>query len=283
MNNNSIIEIIQRRSSWRSFDTTLSIPPEIVSEIGDYLNSDEHIGPFGNKARFELIKTSESERRKLNSEYGTYGFIKGAEYFLAGAIPHNSMALVDFGYIFERILLKATELNLGSCWLGGTFKRSAIARKINLQENEMIPAISPIGIPAQDRRFFGKIIRLAIRAKKRKLWEELFFAQSFNPLDSESLDESYKTAFEMIRLGPSAKNKQPWRIVIDQEKKVHFFIEKDLGAGEVLNYQKLDIGIAMCHFDLTMRSFQKNGKWLRSPPKFDYNAQIYEYVISWAE
>jgi nitroreductase len=283
MNNYSITEVIRRRSSWRSFDAISPIPSRNLSQIKDYLNNSDCIGPFGNRARFQLIKTTESERSKLNSEYGTYGFIKGAEYFLAGAIPQNHMALVDYGYIFEHIILKVTELNLGTCWLGGSFKRSAIAKEINLQDGEIIPAISPIGIPSQNRRFIGKIIRLAIRAKKRKPWQELFFRQSFTSLIPEDLDESYRTAFEMIRLGPSAKNKQPWRIILDNTNKVHFFIEKDSRTGKALNYQKLDIGIAMCHFELTIRTFQNNGKWISSPPNFNYNDEIYDYVTSWTE
>jgi hypothetical protein len=283
MNNNSIIEVIQRRSSWRSYDVYSSIPSDVLTTLKVYINSKNHVGPFGNSARFEILKIPESEKNKVNSEYGTYGFIKGVEYFITGAIPKNKMALEDFGYLFEHIILKATDLNLGTCWLGGTFKRSTIARDIQLREGEIIPAITPIGIPSVNRRILEKIIRLAIRAKIRKPWDELFFNDFFNPLDSSSLDKSLTNALEMVRLAPSAKNKQPWRLIKDSDNKVHFFLEIDPRIGHVQSYQRLDIGIAMSHFELTMRNYEKNGIWKILNPEFEFNPKKYEYVTSWIE
>jgi hypothetical protein len=87
----------------------------------------------------------------------------------------------------------------------------------------------------------------------------------------------------MVRLAPSAKNKQPWRIVKDTSNHIHFFIEKDSRTGRVLNYQKLDIGIAMCHFELTMRNFENDGGWKTSNPNFAFNSEKYKYVTSWIE
>ena len=138
MNNSSIIEVIKRRSSWRSYDAKSSIPSKILNTLKEYIASKDHVGPFGNTARIELVKIPDKERSKLNSEYGTYGFIKGAEFCIAGAIIKKKHVLEDFGYLFEFIILKATELNLGTCWLGGTLKRSTIARDINLQDQEII-------------------------------------------------------------------------------------------------------------------------------------------------
>ena len=91
------------------------------------------------------------------------------------------------------------------------------------------------------------------------------------------------TALEMVRLAPSASNKQPWRLIVDQNNGVHFFIQIEPKSDHVLNYQKLDIGIAMCHFELTMHNFEKDGNWKTSPPEIDYDQNIYHYVASWIE
>ena len=283
MNNSNILDVIKRRSSWRTYDRNSPIPLEILRQLKEYIDSKNIVGPFGNKARFELLKIPETERNKINSDYGTYGFIKGAEYFLAGAIQKNKKVLEDFGYIFEHIVLKATELNIGTCWMAGTFKRSTIAREINLNNEEIIPAISPIGIPSKNRRLLGKFMRIAIRAKVRKPWETLFFTETFEPLSMENLDKPLKNALEMVRLAPSAKNKQPWRVMRDDRNDIHFFIEIDSRSGRVLNYQKLDIGIAMCHFELAMQNFEKNGIWKISNPTFKFIPKNYHYVTSWID
>ena len=274
---------MKRRSSWRSYNANSSISSEVMKDLKNYINSKEHVGPFGTTARIELVKIPENERTKLNSEYGTYGFIKGAEFFIAGAISKKQKALEDYGYLFEHIILKATALNLGTCWLGGTFKRSTIARVISLQKDEMIPAITPIGIPQKNRRILGKIIRLAIRAKVRKPWSELFFTEHFEPLDKNFVESTYLTALEMVRIAPSAKNKQPWRVIIDSNSQAHFFVNIDSKVGHVQNYQRLDIGIALCHFELAMRHLKNDGNWKIIQPEFNYDSNLYEYVASWIE
>ena len=57
-------------------------------------------------------------------------------------------------------------------------------------------------------------------------------------------------ALEMVRLAPSAVNKQPWRMVV-MDDIVHFYLQrsKNFRAGK-LDMQKIDMGIALCHFEL---------------------------------
>jgi hypothetical protein len=75
----------------------------------------------------------------------TYGVIKGTRQFIVGTAERQSKAMEDYGYCMERNILKATSLGLGTCRLGGTFKRSGFADKIGIKENELLPAISPVG------------------------------------------------------------------------------------------------------------------------------------------
>lgn len=56
----------------------------------------------------------------------------------------------------------------------------------------------------------------------------------------------------MARLAPSAVNKQPWRIVV-ADNKAHFYLKRSKGFGHEgkLDMQMIDMGIALCHFALT--------------------------------
>ncbi|MBQ3660723.1 MAG: nitroreductase, partial [Firmicutes bacterium] len=50
------------------------------------------------------------------------------------------------------------------------------------------------------------------------------------------------------RWAPSAVNKQPWRLVVCGDR-VHFFEKKDKGYDNGdWDLQKVDLGIALCHF-----------------------------------
>ena len=101
-------------------------------------------GPLGSRMRFRLIAATEEEAGSLRG-LGTYGFIRGATGFIIGAVRRSDNYLEDYGYRLEQLVLLATDLGLGSCWLGGTFTHSTFAGKISLEGNEDLPAVVSIG------------------------------------------------------------------------------------------------------------------------------------------
>ena len=72
---------------------------------------------WGEKSCKLYGKCSEATEQNCNM-VGTYGFIKGASGFIIGCTERNSEDnLEDYGYIMERIILFATSIELGTCWL----------------------------------------------------------------------------------------------------------------------------------------------------------------------
>ncbi|MBE0687725.1 MAG: nitroreductase, partial [Anaerolineaceae bacterium] len=89
------------------------------------------------------------------------------------------------------------------------------------------------------------------------------------------------------RLGPSASNKQPWRIV-QANGAFHFFIQRTKGYRNVMtrlvqidDMQRLDIGIAMCHFELTAQELGLQGKWGIVDHGLTLADDQIEYRVSW--
>ena len=113
-----------------------------------------HRGPFGHTPRFVLISMASLPREEWR-KLGTYGVIKNARLFLAGMLKPAPMAAEDYGYCMEKLILKATELGLGTCWLGGTFSIGAFGLAAGLQDQETLPCISPIGYAAERRTPVG--------------------------------------------------------------------------------------------------------------------------------
>ena len=122
---------------------------------------------------------------------------------------------------------------------------------MEVKPGELFPIISPFGFSAKKRSTRDSMIRFAARGDKRKPWNALFFLES--PEKTLAADEAgeYALPLEMVRLGPSASNKQPWRIV-KADNQFHFFKEASLGYAKALGFdiQSIDMGIAMCHFHL---------------------------------
>ncbi|KAB3531325.1 nitroreductase [Alkaliphilus pronyensis] len=272
-----ITEIIKNRISVRTYENQ-QLNVETVSKLMKYCNEVE--GPFDVKVRFKLIDDLHAIE-KLGDKVGTYGVIKGAKGYIAAAVENKDYNLEQLGYTLEKIILYATSLGLGTCWLGGTFKRSGFEKIIQLKENEILPIVTPIGFPSSKKRTIDSFMRFAAGSNNRKEWSEVFFHENFNtPLKKEAA-EQYYVALEMVRVAPSASNKQPWR-VLKTDDGCHFYISHTLGYGKALGFdiQRIDIGIAMCHFEMTMKELGETGSWALVPQNKKLSSEM-NYVVSW--
>lgn len=270
-----VTELIKERTSTRTFDAK-DIDKFILQKLQDYIeeiNNETKI-----KARVIIINNGNvigNTAKKL----GTYGVISGANSFIIGVLDKDEKDALAFGYLFEKIILFATDLGLQTCWLGGTFKKSDYEQKSNLLENEFIPIISPVGIKKGKQRFLETTMRAVVGANKRKSWKELFFEEDLALPLSEHSANKYAIPIEMVRLGPSASNKQPWRI-IKKKDLYHFFLCRTKGYGVMdFDMQKNDLGIAICHFELVAKELGLKGKWDKIENIIAPND--WEYVYTW--
>ncbi len=278
-------EIIRQRFSCRNYIQS-PIREDLRQQLLDYLPA-VGTGPFGTRARFELAAASEQDRRALKG-LGTYGFIRGATGFIIGAIQKDENNLEDFGFLLEQIILMATDIGLGTCWLGGSFTKSSFARKISVGENELVPAVVSVGYIAKKPRRIESLFRSGAGTDRRLPWEQLFFEGRFGaPLAKESAGE-YAKALEMVRLAPSASNRQPWRI-LKEGNRWHFYLQRTPGYQErrlvklftVADLQRIDMGIALSHFELMARDLNLDGYWEMSRPDIEIPNEDTEYTISW--
>ncbi|MFV0412072.1 MAG: nitroreductase family protein, partial [Oscillospiraceae bacterium] len=235
--------------------------------------------PFGAQVTIKLLETASAP---AGEKLGTYGVIKGAKSYLCAAVEKGGLALEGLGYAFEELVLYATSLGLGTCWLGGTFTRSGFAAAMGVAENQFFPAICPIGTPA-GKRGTEVVMRWAIGADRRKPWQELFFSQRFGrPLTREEAGP-FAPVLDLLRLAPSAENKQPWRVV-QNGVIFHFYEENTLPAGKLgIDIQRVDLGIAACHFALAARENGLAGQFeTLAPPPSVGAPESCHYRFSWA-
>jgi hypothetical protein len=285
--NAPIVETIRQRFSCRVYDER-PIDAAKQQALQAFMDSLPP-GPFGTRPRFLLVAATQADRASLRG-LGTYGFIRGATGFIVGAVEAGEKSLEDYGYLMEAIILRATRLCLGTCWLGGTFTKSRFARKLGLKTGETIPAVSAIGEfidPEQARR--GLVSGVA-NASRRLPWESLFFDLQFGaPLDRATAG-AYAMPLSMVRFAPSASNKQPWRVVRDGNY-WHFYLQRTPGYRRdplkillnLCDLQRLDMGIALCHFELTAREMGLAGHWIVDAPCDPVSLTQAEYIASWVK
>ena len=272
-----VTELIKIRRSCRSY-TSQKLSEDLKGKIAGYFS--ELKESFDIKTRFVLVDNFNSEDSGV--KLGTYGIIKGAPSFIAAAVEKGNMNMKALGYAFEKLILFATSMGLGTCWLGGTFKKGEFSKAIGLKDNEILPIVSPIGYSSESRRLLDSFLRLSAGSNNRLDWDKLFFKNNFSNKLSREDAGNYSTPLEMVRLAPSASNKQPWRIV-SENNAYHFYLQHTKGYGKILGYdiQKVDMGIAMCHFELAARELGLDGSWSMNAKITDNVPREMEYITSW--
>lgn len=268
-----IIEVVKKRTSVRSYKNQ-ELSNEIREDILNHLNNTK--GPFNVNVRFSIVDLNDKSLDNL--KLGTYGIIRGCNVFIATAVKKDPRSMEQLGYRLESGILYAASKGLGTCWLGGTFKREEFKKAINLKDEEILPIITPIGYAREGRSIIDSIVKFSSGSKNRKGFEEIFYNKGFQNALSRKDAGMYEEAFEAVRLAPSAVNAQPWRIIMDNNK-FHFYIKRKKAYKETVPYdiQKIDIGIAMCHFELAINELGFKGKWIEDgeAPKGEA-----EYIIS---
>jgi nitroreductase len=271
------LDVIRSRVSVRTY-TAEMLSAAHRQHLRDFARNIK--APFANATRLEFLQGQEIAR--TTGKIGTYGVIRGAVDYIAGIVEKGENDLEQLGFTLEMLILGATAMGLGTCWLGGTFRRSQLLRLVDIGENEIMPAITPVGYPASSKSTVESLMRLAARSHRRKPWSLLFFDEEIGtPLEPEAAGE-YRDVLEAVRLAPSASNKQPWRI-LRQGNAWHFYLKPTPGyaAATGYNLQRLDMGIAMCHFEMVQKERGLSGQW--STKEKTASLPGSEYTVSWVQ
>ena len=245
-------------------------------------------GPFRSRTRFGLLAAAAEDERALQG-LGTYGMIRNPQGFIVGAMGPGTKNLEDYGYLMERAILEAAGLGLATCWLGGSFRKSRFSKSIGVAGDETVPAVASVGYSADAERSGGWAGR-AIKRSLRLAPEKLFFSGGFDrPLEA-SESGTWVQALEAVRWAPSASNKQPWRIVRGAGR-WHFYLQRTKGYGQGLlsklspmaDVQRIDLGIAMCHFEMAAHELGFAGTWELADPGIGPPDDLTAYTATWRE
>ena len=260
-------ELIRQRYSCRKFIPS-PIPEGKLEDLRQFSASLEV--PRGAPPRFEFFASKQGDAAELRG-LGTYGMIQNPAAFVA-VVKGTGCDILGLGWTTELLVLKATELGLGSCWLGGTFRHGRFSKAAKLRPGERLAIVIALGLEAEGAR--EGMIRRRVQGGTRKAWPEIFFDGAFErpiagPADLArlSLAPTWADALEGLRLSPSASNKQPWALVKTQGG-WELYLRRDKGYYPrlarwlgMIDMQTNDMGIAMAHLALEARERALPGKW----------------------
>lgn len=161
----------------------------------------------------------------------SYGLFRGVRALLllkgSATISHLHEKI---GYYGEQLILEATILGLGTCWVGGTFDATAL----RVPMGETLVCVVPVGNVCQDNSFKEKFIRHMMHRKSKSI-EQLLHSD-------EPVSEELRDAMELVQRAPTARNMQ----------KVTFAQKNGEITAHVPNnspFDLVDLGICKLHLE----------------------------------
>ena len=261
-------EAIRNRKSVRSFDGQ-PLRDDDKAALEQYIKPVSN--PFDVPVEFRLL---DAKAHGLSSPV-----VVGSRQYLAAKVSRCRLFEIGYGYSFESVCLYAASLGIGTVILAASLSRGAFERSMEVRGDEVMPVASPVGYPAEKRSVRESLMRKGLKADDRLPFDQLFFAGTFQRSLKKEQAEAFSDALEMARWAPSAANKQPWRAVVDGNT-VHFFENKTMKDSPLGDIQKVDIGIALAHFDLTMQEGGAHGHFVEADPGLPLPANT-NYIISY--
>jgi nitroreductase len=259
----NIRETIRRRFSVRHYQPR-SVPDEILQSViksGDTsLALDASI-----RVHFHLIKEGKLVAEQMTFLTGGRWLFGSAPHFIIATSEEKPLFMMNMGFRMEQMILFATGLGLGTCWIGGLFTEKRIGAFLGLDKTERVIVLTPLGYP--DTSSYGRTIHSIVhlgapQSRRRKPLEQIVFGPQWDmPLETQ--DSGLLEVLECTRLAPSWTNTQPWRFLVDKDEiiAVADASGRNLSVRDGKHYYRLDVGIAMAHFFLAAKELGSVGKW----------------------
>ncbi len=239
-------EALLRRRSRRLYEPR-PLSGEVLDRLTDVCNE---FRPF-DTARAVLIEHSENVFKGI---IGAYGKIRGAPFFFA-FIGDTADRYVQekAGYTGEGIILEATALGLGACWVGKSFDREIASSFVAMKKDEHVLAVAAVGYADREEPFEERLFTGFGKTRKRKP-----LASLVNGMPEAEWPEWIRESLLAARLAPSAVNRQPWRFLVEADG---ITISVDNLHDSLGISKRLDCGIAMLHIETAALNHNVAGMW----------------------
>ena len=209
-----LMEAMKIRHSVRSY-TDKKIEGEVLLELN------KEIEKCNQESSLHMQLCIE-EPNAFNSFLAHYGSFKNTNNYIVIVGDKKKKLDETSGYFGEKVVLRATQLGLQTCWVALTVSKGKCACKIG--KGEKIYCVIAIG--------YGETMGVEHKSKALK---------DVCILDSNA-PEWFHKGMEAALLAPTARNQQKFYITLQDDKVI-------ISAGKAF-YADMDLGIVKYHFEI---------------------------------
>ncbi len=256
---------IEKRHSVRKYQTQ-PLPKEIIDQV---IQGGRNAVPlYANiDIRWYIVWNGSVIARRLSGLAGISGMFTTAPHYIIAVSQDRPGYMENMGFCMEQLILTATSLGLGTCWIGGIFGQEQLLDLVpDLGRDERIIALTPLGYPdnSASAKLVGRLTRWGTNLLgKRKAIAEIV-SQDIWSVPWSNPDPRWNQIFEYTRRAPSWANTQPWHFVVSGSTVIAavYNTPQKGNVREGKPYYRLDGGIAMCHFYLAAQAEGLNARWM---------------------
>jgi nitroreductase len=257
------LSIFQNRKSTRRFMPTV-VEPEKIGEIMELNRTLAPIVPAVPQ-QFIFIQGKEYITELLAKFLLSYGKLISAPHLLLPFYEPVTDADLEIGYRLEYLVLKATDLDLGTLWISADEGQKMIEEAVlklprlasntdaaapiavipkdfeRTREKLILPVLILIGYASEKRldRIINNAVRMESAGNSRKRVEAIVINRK-----SENIPENIRKILNQAILAPSKKNQQPWRVrITDKGFDLGYLHDRELDAGIFLSHLKVSMEI----------------------------------------
>jgi len=254
-----MLQAIKLRKSIRKYKDS-DVSPEHLQKIKAIINDAKSL--LANiPMEVLLIEDGSKITDTFNGLISKYTKVK-APHYLAFTSEIQEGHLENIGFIGEEIVLRLTDLGIGTCWLGSAIKQDLFKTIFTVKDKQSYIILVAFGYPASPL----KPVTTRKRLDKGKI------------VTSAAYDTKYETIVQSLIDAPSAINSQPWKLSINDNKFDLFLENKNILTKKMLkDTNHIDIGIGLSH--LYNSAIEMGYKVeLKKAPHEDIGSS--EYIIS---
>lgn len=141
-----VLEVVRKRRSIRRYRTE----PVASEDLKKMLEAARLAPSAGNRQPWYFIVVRDAEiKRKLAEAAAHQMFIADADVIVVGVSdPRRSPRWHDRDLMIamEHLILEATELGYGTCWIGA-FNEDRVKEILEIPEEYRVVALTPVGVP----------------------------------------------------------------------------------------------------------------------------------------
>lgn len=207
-----LMEAMQRRHAVRQF-TDRPLPPEVTAALREEIDACNAEGGL----HIQLVAGEPEAFQGIMAHYGKF---RGVQNYIALIGPRGADR--KLGYYGERLVLRATQLGLDSCWVALTFRKGKCRCEVG--PGEKLVCVVALGygenhgVPHKSKPF-GEVARAAGEVPA---W--------------------FRSGVEAALLAPTATNQQKFLLTLEGNT-----VQAKATGGF---YSQVDLGIVQYHFEI---------------------------------